>query len=455
MQQRKDHPNPTANIGFICFTPFHYFVYKNIYKHLYNAEFIIGDYYGSLDEKDEQERIFRLSNFLQTQKVHWRYIDHSHEEIKFESYSKYGLLASCLYKGAITEEYNKSKKKVRVLYGNAKDKWNFGPWSAFFDLVLTYGPYSQKNLQIYGNAKMVGNPKFDSWFKSEFDTQETEKLRSQLDKRKKTILFTPTYGVLSAQKDLYFLLNRITKDYNIIVKFHQNTFLFEKDIVGKYKRSQMHIASDIDDILSLFKIADVVISDNSGALFDALLADLPILSIDNVMRNNLNDSPETSLYYDDNNTYLGVATNSDSWDQKIKKKEFSIGFVLKIDDTFMHRSTLKQDNDFIDAIERAYANKKKFYSQRQSLKKKLFLERSDSGKQAAILIEDLLHGKKPKKTLLAQSIIGYIKHITNEQQRMIEVSIREREQFEVVSFYNKIRSLPFLSRVMFIFREFF
>src|SRR3989338_3414724 len=70
----KDNPNPKATMGFMCWNPFYYYVYKNIYKYLPEAEFIIGER-RYLDPSLEKENILRLAAFLNEKKVYWRFFN--------------------------------------------------------------------------------------------------------------------------------------------------------------------------------------------------------------------------------------------------------------------------------------------------------------------------------------------------------------------------------------------
>lgn len=324
----KDNPNPNATIGFLCWNPFHYYVYKNIYRYFPNSEFIIGErrYWN---DALEQENILRVKRFLEEKGVKWRFFDETASGPekraffrKYKAIISVWHIRSLIFRGLIDD----SILKIRVLYGNAKDIYNFGLWSADFDLILTYGPYSQKFLEVYTNAIIVGNPKFDDWFLDTIDQQTIDDIKNRLDPAKKTILYLPTHDAQKGMSSLPLLLKEdrtVLKQYNFILKLHYSTRLDEKKMANDLERMNLLIFDEYDDILPLLKTADYVLSDNSGAIFDALLAQKPVILF------------ESSEKIYDKKLFVGAKgatgflTNSSSLEQKVKQKETAIGPVIR------------------------------------------------------------------------------------------------------------------------------
>src|SRR3990167_1605901 len=272
----EDDPNPKAVVGFFCRSPFHYYVSKNIYRHLPAAEFIIGErrYKNNALHIDSNER---LAAFLSQNGVHWRYYDsEAPQQMRKKFFEQYKVIVTPMNLSTAFNDISelvKNKLKVRVLYGNAKDLYNFGLWNADFDLILAYGPYSQKFLEVYTNAKIVGNPKFDDWFSDTIDPDTINQLTKRLNPVKKIILYLPTHDTQRGMSSLSRFLkeNRsIIQNYNFILKLHHLTSLDEKELVKELEKLKIYFFDERHDILSLLKVADYVISDNSGAIFDAI-----------------------------------------------------------------------------------------------------------------------------------------------------------------------------------------
>ncbi len=57
----------------------------------------------------------------------------------------------------------------------AKETWNHADWNRFYQRILCYSHYSQRALAHFGNAKAVGNPRFDAWHNGTFDRILPEK----------------------------------------------------------------------------------------------------------------------------------------------------------------------------------------------------------------------------------------------------------------------------------------
>ena len=460
----KDNPNPAANIGFICYTPFHFYLYKNIYQYLPNSEFIIGEPYDSEEFGRISNYLENLLDFFSTQKVYWRFINLEDERVaQNEFYNKYALLVSTLYYGATAAPYNKDKKLVRVMYTQAKDLWNFGPWSAYFDLILAYGSYSQKFLSIYNNSVVAGNPKFDDWFSNEIDEESLEELKNSLDPAKKTVLYLPTTGMLSSLNLMTQSLNSVSDEYNIIVKAHHDTYLYEQDRLAPYKEnSRIIIKSDRDDILPLLKVADFVISDNSGAIFDAILADRPIILIDFLNEDFFKRFKET-WYYKFEGKYLGVATNQQSIEQMVKNPSKEVGPVIKI------RSNVNQNlkiglgtqvsvDNLRESLAFALQNEGIFSRRREKIRELAFsYNDGQCSKRAAEKITKLLYTPKSGPNFFAEALDRYYDQFIARRLEIYEVNSRvaKHKLGESTEYYLKIKSLPFWQKMIAVMKEFF
>ncbi len=146
-----DNPNPAANIGFICHSISEYLNYKHIYSYLPNSEFIVNN----TELEHQKGKLNTVSKFLSKKKVYWKYIDSQDDEVAADDYKKYGLLIAIDYNSTLKKEYNKDKKKVRLLVKKGNHLHNFGPLNAFFDIVLLYKNKTEKDLKIYGNTKKI------------------------------------------------------------------------------------------------------------------------------------------------------------------------------------------------------------------------------------------------------------------------------------------------------------
>jgi CDP-glycerol glycerophosphotransferase (TagB/SpsB family) len=173
----------------------------------------------------------------------------------------------------------KSSHLVSVQYGLAKERHNYGEWRSLASMNLMYGPYSAEFTSHYGPSYAVGNVKFSGW---DFDQAKADRPRLEaelgLDPSKKTLLFMPTYGELGSFDHLVGPLGALRDRYNIIIKMHHNNEKKGKswlEIAASHGHDKL-MGGDADQ-LKLLSVADLVISDFSGAIFDALYAKVPIL----------------------------------------------------------------------------------------------------------------------------------------------------------------------------------
>lgn len=187
-----------------------------------------------------------------------------------------GLFNVLLTQTALPEAVNfKSTKVLAIQYSMAKEQHQYGAWHYMTDGRLTYGPYSDSILSFYGNSYQVGNPRFDVLFDGSINEETRARVRTTLDPRKKTVLYVPTYGRLSSFESFLPACKEIGDKFNLIVSGHHNTMLRES--------ARSSIVSEISPIGSAdltpyyYEAADVVISDYSGAIFDAILCGKPVI----------------------------------------------------------------------------------------------------------------------------------------------------------------------------------
>lgn len=89
-------------------------------------------------------------------------------------------------------------------------------------------------------------------------------------------MYLPTYGVLSSIEKLVKPLAELKDQYQIITKVHHGTSFLEPD-----RMELLKILPDVrnhrESLSKLLEEADLVISDGSGAIFDAIATKTPVL----------------------------------------------------------------------------------------------------------------------------------------------------------------------------------
>jgi len=240
-------------IGFLCTTPFHYYLFEPVKKLLSNSNYVL------VESNPRQYRSAR--EFFRDR--------HVFDAVENPQVIKDFDVLVCPFLMPLVYKENQEKIFVRMVYGLSKATWNYGWWNMLFDEFLVYGSYDAKILSFYGPTVKIGNPKFDDWFNGNVEPYPVEP-------NKKTILYLPTYDELSTLSWVLPVLSKMAENFNVILKTHHGTNASELKKVF----SRVEILGGDVDILPLLASADVVVSDYSGAIFDAILAEKPLVLAD-------------------------------------------------------------------------------------------------------------------------------------------------------------------------------
>lgn len=240
-------------IGFLCTTPFHYYLFEPVKKLLSNSNYVL------VESNPRQYRSAR--EFFRDR--------HVLDAVENPQVIKDFDVLVCPFLMPLVYKENQEKIFVRMVYGLSKATWNYGWWNMLFDEFLVYGNYDAKILSFYGPTVKIGNPKFDDWFNGNVEPYPVEP-------NKKTILYLPTYDDLSTLSWVLPVLSKMAENFNVILKTHHGTNASELKKVF----SRVEILGGDVDILPLLASADVVVSDYSGAIFDAILAEKPLVLAD-------------------------------------------------------------------------------------------------------------------------------------------------------------------------------
>lgn len=421
-----DDPNPNADVGLVVFYPFQFYVLKDIYKHLEKrSEFIID--LGAFFPVRQPETLLQATlDLLRKHKVKYRilwYTSYFSSENLNDFFSRYRGLVAMWERGCLTLAATRDIKKICATYGVGKELTMVRPSRGLYDLILAYGPRDQQLFAYYTESKISGNPKFDDWFNGKVSVEAVASIRSLLDPRKKTLLYLPTHSDLSSVDQIATELGRLRSEYNVIVKMHYFLTHEEPERVELLKKEKLIIYGDEIDILPLFKVSDVVVSDNSSAIFDAMLADKPLVLADLLDAEYLDQTHKKRRQYRRGvNTAL---TFSGSIEQEIKRD----GRVITFSDPANMRSQIAE------AIE-----DREFYREaRRKLVAELFSYNDGKcGQRAAEMILECVTDASPKerpilyhaieayKTRIGVAAYAYRREmedrVANYRHRLIELS---------------------------------
>lgn len=158
-----------------------------------------------------------------------------------------------------------ARRRVRFLYGLAKESWNFSlDNNIYYDHVLTFGPYDTNVLSAYTSTYPVGNMKIHARVK-------------QTTAGRVRVLYLPTYGEGSSIEQMIAPLRHLPNNFEIWVKLHHGTQFFEVERKQMLEEVADKLFDHHDNLADLLNNADVVISDCSGAIFDTIASETPLV----------------------------------------------------------------------------------------------------------------------------------------------------------------------------------
>jgi len=451
---RTSGENPTANVAILC--PYIFFAeaFKGILEQYPDAELVPDFTSPPAGKQYPEEEKNRFRTWLTENRLPWRDIEKSSLSPK-EFFAKYGTVVAPYYGGWVAHSALKKHRKVRVFYGAAKDVWAFSLWNAYFDTICTPGPYFTKILsELYGEygirAVSTGEPKLDklTTVRSQ-DAKESLSLSSD----KPVVLVASTWGKLSSLEKIAGPLISMSSAYQVVVKVHHMTSVYESEGLGVFAGTPVRIIDQTTPIAVALQAADVVVSDGSGAIFDTLLADKPIVLIDTIGTSDESFYLETAFYGVKESKLAGVPTRATSLEQIIKKPDLAPGPVVEI------FSPSFKPKDIEIAIEKALTNSSRYHQTRQAFLGKHFTNLDGmAAVRVAEEIQRLAHSVtdkefSEKRSLLITLVDDFQKRISEGIRSTYEV--KENEAFEYLKRMQYIQRLPYFKRLQTILNEFF
>lgn len=176
---------------------------------------------------------------------------------------------------------NIRQSKIAMLqYGYAKEAHNFAPWRSFGDVCMTFGPHASRGISPFCECVATGNPRYEAWMDPSFRKEAMERHGNGLDPSKKTILYAPTWGTLSSGGGFAKAVASLASGFNVILKVHHNTEAGLSGAAAGRTQEFSIVRGAGDDLVSLLAVSDLLVTDYSGAIFDALHFGIPVVLLD-------------------------------------------------------------------------------------------------------------------------------------------------------------------------------
>ncbi|MBU8881191.1 CDP-glycerol glycerophosphotransferase family protein [Bacillus sp. FJAT-29790] len=328
-----------SKIGFVCTTIFHHIHFKSIYEQFeQEGIFII------VPNKFNENRYKRLVEYFEVNQIPFCSVyDIVAEQVKIDT-----IIAP--YWFPFFQFIPSKIKRIRLLYGYAKDAWNYADWNKAFDLALVYGAYAEERLKDKVDCVSIGHPRFfpENLLQINTDIKDVKgrslkQWYSSSNDSFSTVLYCPTWGNLTSIEIFQQVIEKINLNNRIIIKLHHNNVLNEKlDLSGIYENNNLFVCDEKVDIFDLFPAVDVVLSDYSGAIFDAILARKKILLLD-VISSNIRDTGIENLR-------LMKNISSVVYDNESYEKTNSVSLDIAIRSFTPHIFDLSELNDKLQDV---------------------------------------------------------------------------------------------------------
>jgi Putative glycosyl/glycerophosphate transferases involved in teichoic acid biosynthesis TagF/TagB/EpsJ/RodC len=304
----------------------------------------------------------------------------------------------------------KSTKVVALQYSMAKEVYQYGPWRLVADLNMMQGRYSHDRISGFCASEIVGNPRYDGC--------------SSLEIGGGGMLYMPTYGDLSSLPHFIEALPTLPEDLGIRVKLHHGSEFKDTKLVDRLRSDPRVVLIDgyanaLEDIAR----ADVVVSDYSGAIFDALYLDRPIALLQPPVEQEI------------------IRTDAESIE--IARAQ-DIGPIARSAD------------ELYAAIQSATADKGKWEKSREALRREIYAYEGNSAERVIEALKDLMEGKYDPPSVKRELRDTYIRYLRGSRQLKAAIKTRPKKiQDKTRNLQDKRGKIPLYKRVeKFFYRNF-
>ena len=183
--------------------------------------------------------------------------------------------------------------KTQIFHGLAGEKKGHFRIRDYFDLYLTQGPYFTHRFEELAKKHKDFEVKESGWCKLDGLYKTTDETLSHKERLllkygvKKIVLYAPTFSpsLTSGLKLLSTIETLSSRDDTlVIIKFHDK---MDNEIQEKYQNIQTKnlLISDEKDITKLLQISDLMISDTSSVVYEFVLLDKPVITLQSKSEN--------------------------------------------------------------------------------------------------------------------------------------------------------------------------
>ncbi|MBN1622152.1 MAG: CDP-glycerol glycerophosphotransferase family protein [Endomicrobiales bacterium] len=252
--------NKTDDIIFYVLYPLHYVLFRDIHKLLPKVTIVPSNYPDAINYLKRNNIIF-----------------------KSHSYPKMVIMADFCENQFLLKNIN----KIYIPHGIVGKNYMYSyDKNKNFDLILQLGDYAVSRLkQMNINTSIkVGYAILDRLFNGSLNREEILK-NIGADPGKKTILYAPTWGVISSLELIKDKIAEVAKNVNILIKLHpgandESIYDETKKYNSLYRNLKgVILIEDFADIIPYLFASNILISDYSSVIFMFASMDKPVVLV--------------------------------------------------------------------------------------------------------------------------------------------------------------------------------
>lgn len=223
--------------------------------------------------------------------------------------------------------------KIQLFHGYAAEKKDHWIIRRYFDLYLTQGPYFTKRFtslsKEYGDFEVVetGWTKQD-WIKEHLHFFDSLKLELLKDNNcNEIILYAPTFSpkltsLGYCKKALEYLLEKKSNSL-LLIKLHPLT---KKEWILEYKefakRNKRIKFIEENNVTKYQLISDIMISDTSSTVYEFLLLNKPVVTINTIAKDIYWTNVTENRNYDDHSFLLKAINKAQENSKELEKRKW-------------------------------------------------------------------------------------------------------------------------------------
>jgi len=177
--------------------------------------------------------------------------------------------------------------KVQVFHGLCEEKPGHYDIRGYFDLYCTPGPLMTKTMKenrkknAHYLIRETGWPKVDQILRPHNQTEVRKELNLHVENP--VILYAPTFSRrFKSTSEMADVIRNVPRDDETwVIKFHD---LMSEEDRALFDSTSNVIIYDHHDIIPLLRASDVLISDTSSVVYEFMLLDKPVITVNAIAR---------------------------------------------------------------------------------------------------------------------------------------------------------------------------